>query len=82
MSFFNELSNRIAADSPLWFKRIGRLGVGFSAGGASMLATGALPASVHVPAMLGTVGGYLLVAGIVAKSVAATACANPDDLKK
>jgi len=82
MGFWTETLSRISAESPTYFKKVGRMGVGFTAAGMSMLATGMLPESVHVPPILNTAGGYLLVAGIVAKSVASLACANPEDIKK
>lgn len=77
MGFIKETIARISADSPTYFKKVGNFGIGLTASGTSMLATGALPATVHIPPVIGTAGGYMLVAGFVMTAVAKLTCSDP-----
>lgn len=82
MGFLKETLSRVSSETPLYFKRIGRMGMGLTASGFAMLSTGTLPATVHIPAMVGNIGGHMLVAGLIASAVAKLPCQDPDDPKK
>lgn len=81
MSFFSEAWNRINASTPTFFKKVGRVGIGLSATGGSLLLPNLMP-QVHIPAGMITAGSHLLIVGAVMKAVASFAVSNTDDIKK
>lgn len=80
-SFFSQAAARFNANTPLFFKKITKIGVGFGATGTALVAPSASP-HIHMPAILVTIGGYLIVAGIVAGAVAKLTCSDPENLPK
>ncbi len=76
----NEIFKRLTNESPTFFKRIQALGITLGAIGAAILT---IPVSVvALPAIINTLAGYFVAAGLVAAAVAKTTVANPDVLKK
>ena len=81
MSFIKESVVRFQTNMPSYFKKVNRMGIGLSAAGTTLVgATSALPASVHPPAVLGTIGGYMLVAGLVSAGIAKLTVDDPSVL--
>ena len=71
MKFEQELINRIMAPTPKFFKAVRRVGVVLGTVGTALLA-----APVVLPAMVTTVAGYLVAAGLVATAVSSAAVAD------
>jgi hypothetical protein len=78
-NFLNEAWNRLNSNTPVFFRKIKKIGVGLGASGGSLVAPTAIPA-VHMPDILVKMGGYLIVAGVVMGGVAKMACEDPDSL--
>jgi hypothetical protein len=73
--FIKEAYDRLNSQTPVFFKKIGRLGVSLAATGAAFIApevTGA-----HIPEMVTKIGAHLLTAGAIMKGVAHFACTDP-----
>jgi hypothetical protein len=66
--FLKTLAERSKADTPPFFKKLRVIGLALAAAGA-VLAT----APIALPAVLVTMGGYLVVAGSVATAVSQVA---------
>ena len=60
---WKEISTRWAAESPVFFKKIQNIGVTLTAAGVAATATPAIP-SAHIPAIVITLGGYAITAGL------------------
>ncbi len=76
----SEIIKRLTSESPTFFKRIQAIGITLGSVGTALLL---IPASVVVlPAVVITVAGYFVVAGVVATTVAKTAVADPSVLEK
>lgn len=82
-NFLKQASARWSATSPVFFKKIKTFGAGLAATGTSLAAGGgALPPTVHFPPMLITIGGYMIVAGLVSAAVAKLTCDDPPSPKQ
>lgn len=75
--FLKEAYDRLNQDTPIFFRKVGRLGVAAGAAGAAMITPDM--AGAHIPAVITKIGGYLLTAGVVAKAVSHFACDTPPD---
>lgn len=62
------LISRVVSNTPLWFKRIRTIGLILTGIGTALVT-----APIGLPAIIVTVGGYLIVGGAVASAVATTA---------
>lgn len=62
------ISERIASPTPAFFKTIRTIGITLGAIGGAILA-----APVALPAVVTTIAGYLLTAGIVTSAISTTA---------
>lgn len=60
--------DRLKATTPKFYRTLRNVGLGLAAAGGVLVA-----APVAIPAVLVTIGGYLIVAGSVASAVAQTA---------
>jgi len=60
---WSEISARWSAESPKFFKKLQNLGVTLTATGIAATATPAI-ASAHIPAIVTTLGGYAITAGL------------------
>ena len=67
------IKDRLASPTPAFFKKVRNIGLILGAVGGALLA-----APVALPAMVLTVAGYLVTAGLVASAVSATAVDNPE----
>ena len=76
MNLFTEAWKRLNSDTPHFFRKIKRVGAGLSATGGTLVAPSVVP-QVHMPDILIKIGGYLIVAGVVAAGVAKFACDDP-----
>jgi len=62
------LMSRIISPTPSWFSKIIKIGLSIGAVGAILVA-----APIGLPAIIVTIGGYMVTAGLVASAVAKTA---------
>lgn len=74
--FIKEAYTRLNQDTPIFFKKVGRMGVAAGAAGAAMITPDM--AGAHIPEMITKVGGYLLTAGVVMKAISHFAVDTPD----
>lgn len=75
----NELSviQRLNAPTPKFFKKLRTIGMVLAAAGGVLVA-----APITLPALLVSIGGYLIVAGSVATAVSQAAVEEPELKKK
>lgn len=79
MSLLSHMSARWASESPKLFKKITNIGVSCTAAGLAATATPSIP-GLHIPAIVGTIGGYMLTAGFVTSVIAKLTCQDPDKI--
>lgn len=77
--FLKEAYTRLNQQTPVFFKKIGRIGVASGAAGAAMIAPDVVGA--HIPEMVGKIGAHLLTAGVIMKAVSHFACDDAPDQK-
>ena len=70
------LKNRITSPTPVFFKKIQKIGLILGGIGGAILA-----APVALPAVVTTIAGYLATAGIVASAVSTTAVETKNSSK-
>ena len=73
--FIKEATQRIKTETPVFFKKIIKGGIGIGAVGAGLVAP-ALSAAVHWPEILVQIGGHMVAIGGVAAAVSKFACAD------
>lgn len=78
---WSEISARWSAESPKFFKKMQNLGVTLTATGVAATATPAI-ATAHIPAIVGTLGGYAITAGVCIGLVSKLTCADPNAIPK
>lgn len=84
MSFLQEAYARLQGETPRFFKRVGAASIAAGAAGVAMLGMQTAIDTVtpkgsiapHVPDIITTLGGHLMVAGAIGKVVSAFACTN------
>ena len=62
-----KIIDRLKAKTPKFYKTLRNVGMGLAAAGAVLVAS-----PIAIPAILVTIGGYLIVAGSVATAVSQT----------
>lgn len=67
------IGKRCLADTPPFFKKLRRAGLIVAAVGATLVA-----APITLPALIGTIGGYLILGGTVATAVSQAAVSEED----
>lgn len=77
--FLKELADRATSKTPIFFKKVGNIGMSIAASGGAIIAPEVVGA--HMPDTLVKIGGHLLTAGAIMKAVAHLACTNPPDPK-
>lgn len=78
---WKEINSRWTAESPAFFKKIQNLGVTLTATGVAATAVPAIP-SAHIPAIVTTLGGYAITAGICIGIVSRLTCKDTPDTTK
>jgi ABC-type xylose transport system permease subunit len=68
------ISERLSAPTPAFFKKIRTIGLTLGAIGGALLS-----APLSLPAVVTTIAGYLVAAGLVASAVSITAVDSPQD---
>ncbi len=68
-----ELKNRIKASTPVWFKRIRKVGIYVSAIALALLASGSTDPGFVLPSVLETFCPWIAVSGITASAISTTA---------
>ena len=80
-SFFSQFISRLTSETPIFFKKIVIFGLTIGGIGTSILgvvaALAALTPPIHLPAILNTVAGYMVTAGVVISTVAKAATTDP-----
>ncbi len=70
-SFIKQLVKRYKAETPPFFKKLRLVGLTLAAAGGVLVAS-----PIAIPAVVVTIGGYLIVAGSVATAVSQAAVTN------
>lgn len=78
---WSEISARWTAESPKFFKKVQNAGMTLTATGMAAIATPAIP-NVHIPEIVGTLGGYAITAGVCIGIISKLTCVNPNELPK
>lgn len=68
------LIQRLKAPTPKFYKILRNIGLGMAAAGGVLVAS-----PIAIPAILVTIGGYLIVAGSVATAISQTVTTTEDD---
>lgn len=77
--FFKEGLARINSQTPIWFKKLGRIGIGMTATGLGLFSPIALGATM--PPIILEIAKDMLIVGAVMKAVSAFACTTPPEQK-
>jgi hypothetical protein len=72
-----KLIERLTAPTPKFFKILRNIGLGLAAAGGVIVAS-----PIAVPALIVTIGGYLIVAGSVATAVSQAVTTNEGDAER
>lgn len=75
MKFLTELWNRLASNSPSFFKKLQYFGLYLTGIGGGLIAIPGIPEKISA------IGGYLLTAGAVLSVVAKLPVTNPEEVK-
>lgn len=81
MSFFNTAWKRLQAETPIFFKKVRRMGATLMATGGSCLGAQIIP-NVTMPPSLIEIGKDVVIGGFIMTLVASLACQDPDDIHK
>lgn len=73
--FIKEAAQRVKTETPTFFKKVIKGGMGIGAVGAGLVAP-SLSAAVHWPDLLVQIGGHMVAIGGVAAAVAKFACTD------
>lgn len=79
-AFLKEAYSRLSSQTPVFFKKVGNLGVGLAAAGGAVITPEI--AGAHMPDTLTKIAGHILTAGAIMKAVAHFACVTPPDQPK
>lgn len=74
-AFFNEAYKRLNSQTPVFFRKVGNVGMTVAAAGGAIITPEI--AGAHIPDALTKVGAHLLTAGAIMKAVAHFACIDP-----
>jgi hypothetical protein len=66
-AFFNEAYTRLISSTPVFFKKLGKVGVAAAASGGAMITPEI--AGAHFPLIVSKIGAHLLTAGAIIKAV-------------
>ena len=75
-SFFKQAYDRLSGETPTFFKKVGVIGNSITGIGTSFIVPEIVP-SVHMPAILITIGTHAVIAGLIMTTVAKFACVTP-----
>lgn len=78
---WKEINSRWTAESPAFFKKWQTRGVAITAFGIAATATPAIPGA-HIPAIVTTVGGYAITAGLCIGFLSKLTVKDTNDITK